>query len=73
VIGVDASRSTSEEARHNSIRPSAPNPKFVMSSDDRSNVTGTFDLILSSFVLQHRSRERGEKLFKRLVDLLSDT
>jgi methylase of polypeptide subunit release factors len=53
VIGVDASSSTLEEAGHNSIRQSAPNLKFVVSSDDLSNVTGTFDLILSSFVLQH--------------------
>jgi SAM-dependent methyltransferase len=73
VIGVDVSRSTLEEARRNSLRHSATNLQLLMSSDDLSNVTGTFDLILSSFVLQHIPRKRGEKIFKRLVELLSDT
>jgi SAM-dependent methyltransferase len=72
VIGVDVSRSTLEEARRNSLRYSVPNLEFVMSSDDLSNVTGPLDLVLSSFVLQHIPHKRGEKIFKRLVELLSD-
>jgi 2-polyprenyl-3-methyl-5-hydroxy-6-metoxy-1,4-benzoquinol methylase len=73
VIGVDVSSSVLEEARENATRQRASNTQFVTSDDRLSNVVGNFDLIVSTFVIQHISYKRGEKILKRLIELLTDT
>ena len=72
VVGVDISDSMLEEGRRICIERSVTNLEFVRSGDGLSNVPGKFDLIHSSFVFQHISRNRGEKIFKRLIELLSE-
>src|SRR3990172_4801439 len=72
VVGIDISDSMLEEARKNCIEKSVTNLELVKSGDDLSNVLGEFDLINSSFVFQHIPPGRGEKIFKRLVELLTD-
>jgi 2-polyprenyl-3-methyl-5-hydroxy-6-metoxy-1,4-benzoquinol methylase len=72
VVGVDVSDATLEEARNNCTKQSLTNLEFYTSDDDLSNVPGKYDLIHSTFTIQHIPRRRGEKIFKRLVELLSD-
>jgi len=72
VAGVDVSDALLEEARNNCTKQSLTNVEFYKSDDDLSNVPGKYDLIHSSFTLQHIPRKRGEKIFNRLVELLSD-
>ena len=72
VAGVDVSDAIMEEARINCARQSLTNVEFYKSDDDLSSVPGKYDLIHSTFTIQHIPRERGEKIFKRLVELLSD-
>jgi hypothetical protein len=43
----------------------------LKSDDKRSNISGKFDLIHSFLVFQHIPRRRGEKIFVRLIELLS--
>jgi 2-polyprenyl-3-methyl-5-hydroxy-6-metoxy-1,4-benzoquinol methylase len=72
VVGVDVSSSMLEEARNNCIKQSLTNLEFYTSDDDLSNVSGKFDLIHSTFTLQHIPRERGRKIVRRLIELLSE-
>lgn len=72
VVGVDISDSMLEEARKNCSELSISNLQLTKSDDNLSQVAGNFDLIHSSFVFQNIPRKRGEKIFKRLVELLSD-
>ena len=72
VVGVDVSSSMLEEARKNCIKQSVTNLEFHTSDDELSNVSGTFDLVHSTFTFQHIPRKRGKKIVKRLIELLSD-
>jgi hypothetical protein len=44
---------------------------FVLSDDGLSRLSRTFDLVHSVIVLQHISPARGERIFARLLDLVS--
>lgn len=72
VVGVDVSSSMLEEAKKNCREQSLDNVAFHRSDDALSTVPGSFDLIHSTFTLQHIPRKRGEKIFARLVERLSD-
>ena len=72
VVGVDISDSMLEEARKNCRELSISNLELAKSDDILSQVPGNFDLIHSSFVFQNIPRKKGKKIFKRLVELLSD-
>jgi SAM-dependent methyltransferase len=72
VIGVDISATMLAEARLNSDRHGLDNVEFFHSDDNLSQVSGKFDFIHSFIVFQHIRRQRGEKLLRRMVDLLND-
>jgi 2-polyprenyl-3-methyl-5-hydroxy-6-metoxy-1,4-benzoquinol methylase len=71
VVGVDVSSSMIEEARRNVEKYGLTNAEFTESDDDLSKVTGKFDFIHSFIVMQHISKDRGERLLVRLIDALN--
>ena len=71
VVGVDVSDAMLAEARRNAERAGVSNARFVAGDDALSRVTGKFSLVHSYIVLQHIPVARGERITKRLVDLLS--
>jgi SAM-dependent methyltransferase len=72
VVGVDVSDSMLQEARKNCLEQSIANLQLVKSDDTLSRVSGPFDLVHAFLVFQHIPSKRGEKIFKRLIELLSD-
>jgi 2-polyprenyl-3-methyl-5-hydroxy-6-metoxy-1,4-benzoquinol methylase len=70
VTGVDISPSMLKEARRNCDRQQLANVQLLLSDDQLSHVTGTFDLIHSCIVLQHIPVARGRRLLTRLLALL---
>lgn len=72
VVGVDVSDSMLNEARKNCSEQSIKNLELVKSDDTLSRVSGPFDLVHSSLVFLHIPPKRGERIFARLIELLSD-
>ena len=72
VIGVDVSDSMLQQARKTCLEQSISNLELVKSDDTLSGVPGPFDFIHSFLVFQHIPPKRGEKIFTRLIQLLSD-
>jgi len=72
VVGVDVSDSMLQEARKNCSEHAVSNLRLVKSDDTLSQVSGPFDFVHSFVVFQHIPRKRGEEIFTRLVELLSD-
>lgn len=72
VVGLDVSEPTLEEARNVSRRLSLTNVTFHKSDDELSQVSGSFDLIHSTFTIQHIPTKRGEKIVRKLASMLSD-
>jgi len=68
VVGMDVAPTMLAEARANCARRGVKNALLVLSDDDLSKATGSFDLVHSSIVLQHIEVSRGRSLFKNLVD-----
>lgn len=71
VVGVDVSESMLQEARRNCKERSILNLELVQSDDELSSVSDSFDLIHSFLVFQHIPPRRGERIFARLIELLS--
>lgn len=71
VVGVDVSESMLREADVQAKTQGTTNISWVKGDDELSGVTGRFDLINSYIVFQHIPCHRGQRLFKRLVDLLN--
>ncbi|MBN1563209.1 MAG: class I SAM-dependent methyltransferase [Anaerolineae bacterium] len=71
VVGVDVSESMLAEARRNSTSRDLAHITFVKSDDALSQVTGTFDLMVSFLVFQHILPRRGEQLFQQLLQRLN--
>jgi 2-polyprenyl-3-methyl-5-hydroxy-6-metoxy-1,4-benzoquinol methylase len=67
VVGVDISQAMLEEAARNAAAAGV-RAAFVVSDDELSGVTGTFDLVHSVIVLQHITPARGERILGRLLD-----
>lgn len=72
VLGVDVSASMLEEARTNCTERGITNISFVQGDDALSQMSGGFDFIHSFIVFQHIPRHRGEQIFVRLLELLSE-
>lgn len=72
VVGVDISKGMLEEANRNCEKLGLKNVTFVESDDELSKVNGKFDFIHSFIVLQHIDPPRGEKIFKRILDILNE-
>jgi 2-polyprenyl-3-methyl-5-hydroxy-6-metoxy-1,4-benzoquinol methylase len=72
VTGVDISPGMLEKAREHETRLGISNTTFARADDVLSTVAGPFDFINTYIVLQHIRPERGERLIRRLLDLLRD-
>ncbi|MGB7414126.1 MAG: class I SAM-dependent methyltransferase [Thermosynechococcaceae cyanobacterium] len=72
VTGIDVSISMLEKGRENCREYGIKNLSFVQGDDALSKVSGTYDFIHSYIVFQHIPRQRGEKIAKRLIDLLEE-
>jgi len=72
LVGVDISPAMLVEARKNCERYGVDNATFVLSDDELSQVTGSFDLIVSSIVFQHIPAERGMKILEQLLAHLQE-
>lgn len=71
VIGVDVSEAMLTEARRNAQRCGLSNVAFARTDDALSGVAGSFDFVHSYIVLQHIPVRRGEKITRRLIQLLA--
>jgi SAM-dependent methyltransferase len=71
VTGVDVSPSMLEEARRNCDEAGVGNVRLVLGDDELRLLTGSFDFVHSYIVLQHVPVARGEKLVRRLAQLLA--
>lgn len=72
VVGVDISENMLKEARQNAEKFSLSNIEFLKGDNDLTKVSGKFDFVHSFIVFQHIKPEIGEKIFKKLVEMLSD-
>ena len=72
VVGVDVSESMLREACARADEQQLANVSWVRGDDELSGVAGRFDLINSYIVLQHIPCDRGQRIVKRLVELLND-
>lgn len=72
VTGVDISPGMLEKAREHETLLGLTNVTFAMGDDKLSTVSGPFDFINTYIVLQHIPPERGERLIRRLLELLRD-
>jgi SAM-dependent methyltransferase len=70
VVGLDVSPSMLQEARRNCDEHHLGNVRLLLSDDDLSSLTGTFDLIHSCIVLQHIPVDRGRAIFAKLLQHL---
>ena len=70
VTGIDVSDSMLKEAGENCAARSLNNVSLVSSDDNLSQLGGTFNFIHSYIVFQHIPVERGERIFKRLIEHL---
>lgn len=70
VVGADVSHNMLNEARKNLRNNVITNVDLVTSDDELANVSGMFDLVVSSNVLQHIPARRGEAILKAMIDRL---
>lgn len=71
VTGVEISPDMIAEAEKNCRFFQANNTTFVISDDELSKVSGTFDLVLSFIVFQHIVPERGLPIMDRLLGMVA--
>jgi SAM-dependent methyltransferase len=72
VIGTDIAESMLNEARLNCSRRGVANAVFKKTSDELSEIDGSFDLIHSLFTFAHIPRARGYRVFGALAGRLTD-
>jgi SAM-dependent methyltransferase len=72
IIGVDISPQMIEEAKKNCAERGIENAGFFLSDENLSKIEGKFDLIHSFIVFQHINPKTGEKIFKKMLEKLSD-
>jgi 2-polyprenyl-3-methyl-5-hydroxy-6-metoxy-1,4-benzoquinol methylase len=71
VVGVDVSDSMLDEARKNCLeRNVLPKVDLLKSDDTLTKVTGTFDFVISLFVLQYIPSRRGKVMMRAIIDRL---
>jgi 2-polyprenyl-3-methyl-5-hydroxy-6-metoxy-1,4-benzoquinol methylase len=73
VVGIDVSKSMLQHAARICAEQGISNLQLVQSDDSLSHISGPFDLLHSFFVFQHIPRRRGERIFSKLLDLLSES
>jgi ubiquinone/menaquinone biosynthesis C-methylase UbiE len=66
-VGVDISPSMLREAEQNAQAAGLQNVQLLLSDDQLSRVSGTFDLVHSCIVIQHIEIERGLRIFGELL------
>jgi SAM-dependent methyltransferase len=71
VVGVDVSDHMLAEAASNCHKRQIENVSFVKSDDGLTQLSGSFDLIHSSIVLQHIPTKRGMRFIDALLDHLA--
>lgn len=71
VVGVDVSPAMIAEAQKQVDTRGLTNVRLVLSDDTLSRVNGSFDFVHSCIVLQHIPVARGERLIRRLIELLA--
>jgi hypothetical protein len=69
---MDVSDAMLEKARTIGQEQSISNLRLLRSDDGLTSVAGPFDFVHAFLVFQHIHPSRGEKIFARLVQLLSD-
>jgi 2-polyprenyl-3-methyl-5-hydroxy-6-metoxy-1,4-benzoquinol methylase len=72
VVGADVSESMLKEAKKNSQARMVSNLDFIKSDDSLSQIQNTFDLIISFEVFHNIPNKRGYKIFKNLIDHVSE-
>jgi 2-polyprenyl-3-methyl-5-hydroxy-6-metoxy-1,4-benzoquinol methylase len=72
VVGVDISESMLAEARRNCSEAGLANVDFALADDGLSRLQGEFDFIHSYIVFQHVPVKRGLRIFRGLLDRLTD-
>jgi 2-polyprenyl-3-methyl-5-hydroxy-6-metoxy-1,4-benzoquinol methylase len=71
VVAVDVAPTMLAQARRHAAAQGVSNVDFVLSDDELSGVSGSFDFVHSYIVLQHLPPARGEKIAERVVALLA--
>jgi 2-polyprenyl-3-methyl-5-hydroxy-6-metoxy-1,4-benzoquinol methylase len=71
VVGIDISEQMLHEANKNCELESLNNAKFIISTDNLTNLEGKYNFIHSFIVFQHIPVFRGEKIIQTLVNHLS--
>jgi SAM-dependent methyltransferase len=69
VVGVDVSCHMLNEAQKN-LHDRTTNVDLQIADDKLSNVSGTFDFVVSFMVFQHIPPQRGEAILKVIIDRL---
>jgi SAM-dependent methyltransferase len=72
VVGIDVSKSMLQHATKICAEQNISNLQLIQCDDSLSRVSGQFDLVHSFLVFQHIPRKRGEAIFSKLLDLLSE-
>ena len=72
VVGLDVSESMVREAEQNCQRFDVKNVNLILSNDDLSQLSGTFDFIHSYIVFQHIPVERGRRILEKLLTHLNE-
>ena len=72
VVGVDISESMIAEARRNCTEAGIANVDFALADDNLSALPGQFDLIHSYIVFQHVPVSRGLRIFRELLNRLTE-
>ena len=71
-VGVDISTGMLELSMKYADLFNVDNVTFVKGDDDLSKVSGKFDFVHSFIVFQHIDPRPGERIFKKIVELLSE-
>jgi SAM-dependent methyltransferase len=71
VVGLDVSPSMLEEAKRNCDEFEVSNVQLLLSDDQLSALSGSYDLIHSFIVFQHIPPERGREIFRRILPRIS--
>ena len=72
VEGIDISKPMLKEAEKNLKERGIKNVRLLLSDDQLSQAQGPYDFINSYVVFQHIPRKRGQKIIRRMIDLLEE-
>lgn len=72
VVGADISQKMLAEAEKNSEKFGLKNVSFVLNDNNLDKIKEKFEFVHSFIVIQHIKPVLGEKIFKKLVDLVKE-